>query len=399
MNRASAFVALVLLGCSATLGLFAQDPTNTLDKARIDRLVQDLGSDSADIRETATRELRNLGSAVLPQLREAAKSPDAEVAYRAERLVEEIQRGGKPPAEQDATDSNRPTRPRRQTNMHFFFNGNGNFSVQRDMNGHIRVTVREEKDGADREETYEADSVEEFVQRYPEVAAKYGISAGEDDEEDESVVGPGFPGGNPFGGPNDPGLQKLQRDMMKQLGEILRDSRKSLDEMFKGLRPFRDRLGKDLDQDNPWMDFLGEEDEDMTGEDELNEDEVPAEDKPDSLIKRNTMRDLVRRQTGKLNDGLTVEFINPALRAQLGLEGEDGVQVADVAAGSAAEQAGIRMYDVILRVNGRPVRASLEFRRALLEAVDSGALTLDVIRKGKPDRIEVTGEALEAFRK
>ena len=60
------------------------------EAARIDALVKQLGVESFDAREKAQAELRTLGTKAFAELREAAKSGDAEVADRAERLLARI---------------------------------------------------------------------------------------------------------------------------------------------------------------------------------------------------------------------------------------------------------------------------------------------------------------------
>jgi len=58
--------------------------------AEIQRWIDQLGSKRFKDREQATHELSKLGESVLPNLREAAQSPDAEVRRRAQLLVERL---------------------------------------------------------------------------------------------------------------------------------------------------------------------------------------------------------------------------------------------------------------------------------------------------------------------
>jgi hypothetical protein len=69
------------------------------------RLVEQLGSERFDDREAATQQLSKLGKAALPSLKEAARSPDAEVRRRARQLVEQL----------EPTPVSPPRRPERMT--------------------------------------------------------------------------------------------------------------------------------------------------------------------------------------------------------------------------------------------------------------------------------------------
>jgi HEAT repeat protein len=61
------------------------------DRARIKELLAKLGSEDFATREGATRELFELGRRSLPQLQEAAKNKDAEIAGRAKQLIERLE--------------------------------------------------------------------------------------------------------------------------------------------------------------------------------------------------------------------------------------------------------------------------------------------------------------------
>src|SRR5215471_19700499 len=60
------------------------------DAAKIDKLIEQLGSDSFKEREEATKALDALGEPALEKLEQALKSPDAEVRKRATMLVARI---------------------------------------------------------------------------------------------------------------------------------------------------------------------------------------------------------------------------------------------------------------------------------------------------------------------
>jgi hypothetical protein len=76
-------------------GLLAFFRSRTLTPGDRDRLatrVRELGSNVFAERERASRELSEAGNAALPLLRSAVNSPDLEVARRAERCIEQIER-------------------------------------------------------------------------------------------------------------------------------------------------------------------------------------------------------------------------------------------------------------------------------------------------------------------
>lgn len=60
-------------------------------RAKIASLLANIGSDDFTVREAVTKELFALGRICLPQLREAAKSKDAETARRAKQLMDRIE--------------------------------------------------------------------------------------------------------------------------------------------------------------------------------------------------------------------------------------------------------------------------------------------------------------------
>jgi hypothetical protein len=60
------------------------------DRDKVKGLVKDLGDDSFEVRENAQQELTRLGAVALPELRQAVKSADAEIATRARRCLDSI---------------------------------------------------------------------------------------------------------------------------------------------------------------------------------------------------------------------------------------------------------------------------------------------------------------------
>jgi len=79
--------------------------------------------------------------------------------------------------------------------------------------------------------------------------------------------------------------------------------------------------------------------------------------------------------------GVDVQGITPTLAAALHLPAESGVIVADVSHGSLAEKAALQAGDVILAVDGKPIRNVPQLSWALLHKLPDDHVSLGVWRK------------------
>jgi hypothetical protein len=100
---AARWLAVIVATAVIPMAVRADEPGSEACDKETRRLVEQLASERFVDREEATQQLAKLGKAALPNLREASKSPDAEVRRRAQQLVEQIE---PPPAP--------PTRPRQE---------------------------------------------------------------------------------------------------------------------------------------------------------------------------------------------------------------------------------------------------------------------------------------------
>jgi hypothetical protein len=87
--RQSLFVAGAFL--VAVCSSVAAADENSVNDKEIQRRIAQLGSLQFHHREEASCALSKLGKPALPSLKKAAKSPDAEVRRRAQRLIESIE--------------------------------------------------------------------------------------------------------------------------------------------------------------------------------------------------------------------------------------------------------------------------------------------------------------------
>lgn len=85
--------------------------------------------------------------------------------------------------------------------------------------------------------------------------------------------------------------------------------------------------------------------------------------------------------------GITMQSMTPELKEQFGVK--DGVLVADVLEGEAAEKAGVKSGDVIVKLNGKAVSDHNELLRAITKYKPGASLTLTIMRDGKEKDIVV----------
>ncbi|HZH27705.1 MAG TPA: trypsin-like peptidase domain-containing protein [Azospirillaceae bacterium] len=90
--------------------------------------------------------------------------------------------------------------------------------------------------------------------------------------------------------------------------------------------------------------------------------------------------------------GVAVEDVTPEVAETLGLARPEGAVVADVERGSSAQRAGVRPGDVVVAVNGTPIRGGTQLRNRIgvVRAGETVELTLD--RKGRAVTLRATVE-------
>jgi C-terminal processing protease CtpA/Prc len=88
--------------------------------------------------------------------------------------------------------------------------------------------------------------------------------------------------------------------------------------------------------------------------------------------------------------GVVLSEISPHLRDDLKIK--SGVMVESVIPDSAAEKAGLKEGDIILKLDGKEVDSQSDIRRSLRDLKDPKPVTVDVLRDGKPVQITITPE-------
>jgi len=77
----------------ALLEFFRKRTVNDVDSSRIEKLIEQLGDDSFDVRQKASAALAALGNVAVPLLNQATHSDDIEVVRRSEKCLEQIKAG------------------------------------------------------------------------------------------------------------------------------------------------------------------------------------------------------------------------------------------------------------------------------------------------------------------
>jgi S1-C subfamily serine protease len=102
--------------------------------------------------------------------------------------------------------------------------------------------------------------------------------------------------------------------------------------------------------------------------------------------------DLFVAGTGEPYIGVVLVDNSPAAAAQLGLETESGVLIADIEPGSPAARAGLQRWDVVTAVDGRELEGTADLSNLVFQAEIGEELMLDVIRRGESIEVAITPE-------
>jgi hypothetical protein len=311
------------------------------DDRKVGDLIRDLGADEYSVRERAETELRKLGDAAVPALREALEDKDPERALRAHRVLEDLQKKGK--------RSDREGRPRSGAWMAYRDFGRG-ITFETHADGKVELSVREPgADGGKKEtRTYRADSLEDFKKKYPELASKYDVD----------------------------NLAPKERWSF-------------FDESKDPWEAWTKHWGKDWFWDKgamgkfvlPWFPF-GSDAPDNWLLDPLKRFEELRKIEP------STQGEARKEASGKPQLGVVVERVSSAIADQLGLGTDEGLVITDVKPSSPAERAGLRKHDILLQVNGKALSGPDELRRDVEAGLKAG-MDLDILRRGKRQTVKV----------
>jgi len=289
-------------------------------------LIEKLGAEDYAVREEATQKLIEMGDSAVPALEEALKSEDLEVRLRAGRALRAIrgEKGAKP-REEEGHDL--PAAPG-STITSF------GLSIQP---GKVTATVTEMVDGKPVTRTYEAATVDELKEKYPELRKHLGDSGGFR-----------FHFGNRDDFDMDDFWQRWNRDLNEDMRNWQEETRRDVERMQRWLELWRDRPRRQAPEQRP-----------------------PA---------------------GGIMLGVRASEPTTVLDAQLELRGR-GIVVDAVEKGSIADRLGLERFDILIELNGREIRKVADVPGALAGAKEGDLSSAKVIRRAQVVSLHETSPA------
>jgi serine protease Do len=103
--------------------------------------------------------------------------------------------------------------------------------------------------------------------------------------------------------------------------------------------------------------------------------------------------------------GISAEDLSGQLGAYFGAPEDAGILVREVRPGTPAEKAGLKAGDVIVQLEGKPVKTLTELREGLREKADQKTASLSILRKGATINVSVAiekphpTESIQMFRR
>lgn len=86
--------------------------------------------------------------------------------------------------------------------------------------------------------------------------------------------------------------------------------------------------------------------------------------------------------------GVGIQDVNQDLAQAMNLKTTQGVLISEVMPSGPAEKSGLKSGDLVLKLNGEPMKSTGEFRNAIGAAGAGATVKLDILREGKASTIE-----------
>jgi serine protease Do len=109
-----------------------------------------------------------------------------------------------------------------------------------------------------------------------------------------------------------------------------------------------------------------------------------------SNMAKNVMQEII--ETGSVNRGqlgIYPQAIDKNIKDALDLDKTEGVLIADIVKDSAADKAGLKQGDIIIKFNDKNIKSLSSFRNDLAKLKPNDVIYLTVLRDGKTEKIKV----------
>jgi Do/DeqQ family serine protease len=90
--------------------------------------------------------------------------------------------------------------------------------------------------------------------------------------------------------------------------------------------------------------------------------------------------------------GVVVQSITPDLAKEFEVANRNGALISEVESGSPAEKSGVRRGDIVMEVNGKPLKDPRELQLSVSKVSPGTTINLTILRDGKQQQVPVTLE-------
>jgi len=287
-----------------------------------DDLVAQLGHADYQVREDATKALTAMGKKAIPALEKALESEDVEVRMRAGRALRSIRaRKAEPKPKPKAKQAEQPRKPQQ------FGTTNRSFSIRLENGTYIVTITTRGKDGKNTTKSFSGKSLQQMKKDHPEV---------------REALAPTRLGGT--------------RDPFKDFDKWFEDGwgRRRDDEFWK--RADQD-LNQEIERLRAWARRL-------------------------TAQRQRARRQLPRSQADAHLLGVRARRPEAVLDAQLELRGK-GLVIEEVAHDSLAARLTLLRFDILVELNGMPIRGIDDVGPALRSLKEGTPVTAKVMRRGR----------------
>jgi serine protease Do/serine protease DegQ len=116
---------------------------------------------------------------------------------------------------------------------------------------------------------------------------------------------------------------------------------------------------------------------------------------PSNMVKQITDQLIMHGEVKRAHLGVQMQDITPELARAFDLDSEKGAVVTSIQPNSAAEEAGLKVGDIVVAIDGETLLSADSLRNSIGLLMVGETIKLDIIRDGKPHVIKATVKEIE----